>query len=316
MEATTQPGEGGGRRRPAAEADAGRRPHGPHAVAHLPARRPLRRRRRPPTRPAILADEDYITQCRAQGLYPMAYYPHNIHFLWFAATTDGRGQVAIDVGAQDRVEGERRACSSSCRCWAASGWCPYYALTRFGRWDEMLAEPAPAAKFLYLKGIWHYARGLAFVGKGQLDDAERELAEVRAHRRRPRPQLRAVLAEHRGRDLRDRPRGARRRAGRRRKEYDKAVAHLERAVRLEDGLVYTEPSEWHYPPRHALGRGAAGTRAGATEAEAVYWEDLRRSTRERLGAPRSHPGAARPGKADEEAATSRRASRRPGRAPT
>jgi hypothetical protein len=33
---------------------------------------------------AVLADEDYITQCRAQGLYPMGYYPHNIHFLWFA----------------------------------------------------------------------------------------------------------------------------------------------------------------------------------------------------------------------------------------
>ena len=35
---------------------------------------------------AIAADEDYISQCRAQGLYPMAYYPHNLHFLWFAAT--------------------------------------------------------------------------------------------------------------------------------------------------------------------------------------------------------------------------------------
>jgi hypothetical protein len=29
---------------------------------------------------AIAADEDYISQCRAQGLYPMAYYPHNLHF--------------------------------------------------------------------------------------------------------------------------------------------------------------------------------------------------------------------------------------------
>ncbi|MGH9254527.1 MAG: hypothetical protein ACRD3C_08145, partial [Vicinamibacterales bacterium] len=45
---------------------------------------------------AIAADEDYIAQCRAQGLYPMAYYPHNIHFLWFAATFDGQGRVAIE----------------------------------------------------------------------------------------------------------------------------------------------------------------------------------------------------------------------------
>ena len=46
---------------------------------------------------AIAADEDYITQCRAQGLYPMAYYPHNIHFLWFAATADAQSAVAIDA---------------------------------------------------------------------------------------------------------------------------------------------------------------------------------------------------------------------------
>ena len=61
-----------------------------------------------------------------------------------------------------------------------------------------------------------------------------------------------------------------------RKQYDTAIAHLERAVRLEDGLVYTEPSEWHYPPRHAL--GAVLLEAGrAAEAETVYWDDLKRN---------------------------------------
>jgi hypothetical protein len=47
-------------------------------------------------------------------------------------------------------------------------------------------------------------------------------------------------------------------------------------VRLEDALVYTEPSEWHYPPRLAL--GAILLEAGRpAEAETVYWEDLRRN---------------------------------------
>jgi tetratricopeptide (TPR) repeat protein len=61
-----------------------------------------------------------------------------------------------------------------------------------------------------------------------------------------------------------------------RRDFDGAVAHLERAVRLEDGLVYTEPAEWHYPPRQALGAIllAAGRPA---EAETVYWDDLRRN---------------------------------------
>ena len=35
---------------------------------------------------------------------------------------------------------------------------PLYALTRFGKWDEILKEPAPAEDLLYPRGVWHYAR--------------------------------------------------------------------------------------------------------------------------------------------------------------
>ena len=45
---------------------------------------------------AIAADESYIAQCQAQGLYPVGYYPHNIHFLWAAATLEGNSEMAID----------------------------------------------------------------------------------------------------------------------------------------------------------------------------------------------------------------------------
>jgi tetratricopeptide (TPR) repeat protein len=61
-----------------------------------------------------------------------------------------------------------------------------------------------------------------------------------------------------------------------RKQFDAAITRFERAVRLEDGLVYTEPSEWHFPPRHALG-AALLTAGRPEEAETVYWEDLRRN---------------------------------------
>ena len=51
-------------------------------------------------------------------------------------------------------------------------------------------------------------------------------------------------------------------------DFDRAIAHLERTVRLEDSLVYTEPSEFHFPPRHAL--GAVLLEAGRpSEAETV-----------------------------------------------
>jgi len=62
----------------------------------------------------------------------------------------------------------------------------------------------------------------------------------------------------------------------RRKDFDAAIAHLDRAVRLEDALVYTEPSEWHYPPRQIL--ADVLLQAGrAAEAATVYWADLRRN---------------------------------------
>ena len=49
---------------------------------------------------AIAADQDYLAQCQAQGLYPVSYYPHNLHFLWAAATLEGRNAVAIDAARQ------------------------------------------------------------------------------------------------------------------------------------------------------------------------------------------------------------------------
>ena len=49
---------------------------------------------------AIAADEDYLAQCQAQGLYPVTYYPHNLHFLWAAATFEGRKAAAVDAARQ------------------------------------------------------------------------------------------------------------------------------------------------------------------------------------------------------------------------
>ena len=56
--------------------------------------------------------------------------------------------------------------------------------------------------------------------------------------------------------------------------YDLALYHLGRAVRLEDSLVYNEPPSWYFPTRHIL--GAVLLDAGRpVEAEVVYWEDLK-----------------------------------------
>jgi len=224
---------------------------------------------------AIAADEDYITQCRAQGLYPMGYYPHNLHFLWFAATADGQSALAIETArkAASKVDPEAL---KQLPLLAAFKVVPYYALTRFGKWDEMLAEPEPANDNVYLYGTYHYARGVALVAKGRVAEAEQALAIVRKtldDKSLESPlfspnSARSVFAIA--------PEVLAGEIALARRQHETAISHFERAVRLEDGLVYTEPSEWHYPPRHAL--GAALLDAGrAAEAETVYWEDLRRN---------------------------------------
>jgi tetratricopeptide (TPR) repeat protein len=224
---------------------------------------------------AVAADEDYITQCRAQGLYPMGYYPHNIHFLWFAATYDGQSAKAIDAARKVAAKIDDEALKNV-PITAGFRVVPYLALTRFGKWEEMLKQPEPPPASAYLRGMWHYNRGLAFVARNQLPSAEQELSK-----------LRGVLKDKSLDGTLFSPNIARNilaigpevlagELAAARKQYDIAIGHLEKAVRLDDALVYTEPSEWHYPPRHAL--GAILLEAGrAAEAETVYWEDLRRN---------------------------------------
>jgi tetratricopeptide (TPR) repeat protein len=224
---------------------------------------------------AIAADEDYITQCRAQGLYPVAYYPHNLHFLWFAATADGQSALAIEAARKtaSTVDDETL---EKIPLLAAFRVVPYYALTRFGKWQEMLKEPPPPADSRFLVGIYNYARGLAFVATGQLNEADQALATIRKLVGNKALEGPLISQNFASAIFAIAPEVLAGEIAAARKQYDTAIAHLERAVRLEDGLVYTEPSEWHYPPRHAL--GAVLLEAGRpAEAETVYWEDLKRN---------------------------------------
>src|SRR5918999_5165834 len=126
-----------------------------------------------------------------------------------------------------------------------------------------------------MRGQWHYARGTAFLGKGQTAAAEDELEKL--NEIMPDKSLDSPLfSPNTGKAILSIAQEVL--AGEiaaSKKNYDAAVAHLERAVRLEDSLVYTEPSEFHYPPRHALG-AVLLTAGRPPEAETVYWEDLRR----------------------------------------
>jgi len=228
-------------------------------------------------RRAILADEDYITQCRAQGIYPLSYYPHNIHFLWAAATMEGRSAEAIEAARKTAGSIPPESLESLP---FLQGFLvvPYYALTRFGKWNDILQQPAPSYDSLFTRGIWNYARGAALIGTGRLDEAAQELEKLQAIvANKELAEVPASFSANSALDiLRIAPEVLAGELAARRGDFDRAIAHLERAVRYEDALIYTEPADWHYPVRQSL--GAVLLQAGrADEAEVIYWEDLRRN---------------------------------------
>jgi tetratricopeptide (TPR) repeat protein len=156
---------------------------------------------------------------------------------------------------------------------------PLYTMARFGAWDAILEEPRPREDARYWSGIWHYARGLARVHRGELDEAAAELAAIEAIREDP-AAMETLVGLAGAHTLLRIARGVL--AGElaaKRGDYDAAVAELDRAVRLEDSLMYNEPPDWYYPVRHTL--GAVLLDAGrADEAETVFWRDLRERNRE------------------------------------
>ena len=155
---------------------------------------------------------------------------------------------------------------------------PSFALLRFGRFDAVLGEPAPAPERRYATGIWHYARGLAHARRGDRAAAASELATLRSVAAEqslvqldfsgvPASGYLALAVAHLEGEC-----------AATRGERLAAVAALERAIAIQDAMQYTEPPRWWLPLRQAL--GAVLLADGRAEAaELVYREDLRRVPR-------------------------------------
>lgn len=225
---------------------------------------------------AIQADETYITQCRIQGFYPVSYYPHNVHFLWFAETMQGHSRPALAAARKvvEKMSPEVLREAPMLQFFAAV---PYHALVRFGQWDEILKEPRPGYEAPLVVGMWRFARGMAFSAKRQFDQASTELESLRKLGQDPAVAKIALWTPNSiGTILSIGAAVLEGDVAARQGDYDRAVAHLDRGTRLEDGLTYIEPPDWGVPVRHVL--GAVLLEAGRpAEAETVYWEDLRRS---------------------------------------
>jgi tetratricopeptide (TPR) repeat protein len=150
----------------------------------------------------------------------------------------------------------------------------YSLLVRFGRWEEMIAEPAPNPSFKALTGGYLYAKATALAAKGCVEEAKGTVVDLEKVASEPPPG--APVGFNTARDLLAvAALVAKARIADAQNEAEEAINLLREAVAKEDQLAYDEPADWFFPVRHLL--GAELLKAGhATEAEAVYRADLKR----------------------------------------
>lgn len=225
---------------------------------------------------AAKADEDYIAQCNAQGIYPLGYYPHNLHFIWMGATASGQRQLALDSARKlaAAVPDDGLAVVPILQGFVVV---PYWAMVRFSQWDQILADPGPRYDSVFTRSVWKYARAMAFTATGRLAEADAELAALNTLISDPSLKGQTTFSANTGiAIMRIAPEVVAGELAAKRGEWDKAVLHLDRAVRFEDALVYQEPHDWHAPARQNLA-SVLLTAGRADEAETVLWEDLKRN---------------------------------------
>jgi tetratricopeptide (TPR) repeat protein len=225
---------------------------------------------------AVLVDSAYLTSCFAQGAFPLAYFPHNYHFMAATATMEGNGEVAMQAA-------RKMAEYTNKKLLADPDWAtlqhyytiPYHVGLKFKQWNEVLRmAEADTLPIKYPVAIRHYARGLAYLGKNEPNKAKAELSQLEKLAIDPdvaslsiwgintmtsileiaRRVLKAEIMAQEG-------------------QFDPSIKLLREAVALEDQLNYNEPPDWFFSVRHTLGNVLLNAKR-YPEAEAVFREDL------------------------------------------
>jgi tetratricopeptide (TPR) repeat protein len=223
---------------------------------------------------ASQVDEGYLKKMKpAPGMYPGGYYPHNVHFLWYATDLEGRSKDSI--AAAKKIS----EYTIDLRCGAMEGprqrYLPLLAYSRFGKWGEILSSALPAAEFPFDRAMAHYARGIALAAQGDVRGAQEELAafkklqgseavKVLDNPYFPGTKILAVAE----------PMLAGKIAGAGRSN-DELVKQMRAAVKAEQELSYMEPPSWHYAAKLSLGAALLKTGQPA-EAEKVFRETLQK----------------------------------------
>ena len=220
---------------------------------------------------AVHADEQYINERRPTGVYPMAYYPHNYHMMWYALNMLGRSEDALKAaqGVVKNVPADVVRQAPPLEYFSPT---VLFTLARFSKWDDILREAAPPKDLRYTTGVWHYTRGLAYTAQDKLDSAAVERDKLQAIAKASPadayanlnsvPSLLAIAENHLQGEM-----------AAKRGRTDAAVRHLEKAIAGEDELTYDEPPPWYLPIRQRLG-GVLLEAGRPGEAEKAFREDL------------------------------------------
>ena len=226
---------------------------------------------------AVVVDSNYVAACNAQGAYPIAYFPHNYHFLAATAALEGNSSLALNASYNV-------AKHSSTTLMKEPGWgtlqhfytIPFYISVKFGKWEEILELENEVPSLKYPAAILNYARGLAFLSLGEMEKAKKELYSLETFAKDESLKeitiwdintvsvlvqiARNVLkAEILAKEF----------------KYSESISLLREAIEIEDGLNYNEPPDWFFSVRHHL--GAIQIEAGLyNDAVSTYKEDLLR----------------------------------------
>ena len=226
---------------------------------------------------AIVADRKFLEREGALNFYSL-YRCHNYHFKLYGAMFLGQYGPAL-AAAEEMIstlpEELLQVESPPMADWT-EGFIgmKLHVLIRFGKWQEILAEPLPENRALYCvtTAMLHYARGIAHAVLGDTASAEAEQSLFEAAYDKV-PDSRYVF-NNSCRDIlavaQEMLKGE---LAYRRGEHDHAFSHLRKSVELDDNLPYDEPWAWMQPARHALG-ALLLEQNRIEEAEAVYRADL------------------------------------------
>jgi len=224
---------------------------------------------------AVKTDSIYTSVCHAQGVYPLAYYPHNYHFLTATATLEGNSSLAWQAALQV----QKHTAKDIMRLpeWGTLQHyytIPYYVAVKLAMWDTILSLPPPPVDLVYPKAIWHYAKGMAYLGKNDVANAQKEMKVLSSLAVDTTLQDLTIWNINTTADLvQIASKVLQAGVAVKQKRTDQAITLLKEAIVLEDNLNYNEPPDWFFSIRHHL--GAVLLHAGKyNEAEKIYLQDL------------------------------------------